>query len=405
MRRALALALLLGTPAAAQLNPEAQFSPWLSRSGLERCLDAFQLDGGEPEDVIRALHEEIAGFYRERSGPVRAALEDLSTYPRGGSLAWRTERLAMELSFEADVLAVLDDPTRQGIWVRTTQGLRRSRVLAEMRTYRTKRSIPDLVAVVEEIGLADDVRGAVDEELESYGDQIDIVLRQWESSIGGIQQRMYKALNPEPPEAPPPVEGATSRPASEPSSDEPPERDLKTFNRLYARITAMIERAREITDGSADVIAPRLESEDRERFLRGIGAVRFPNAYQRSPVDAVVEALRADGAIDPRRLESVEAVYAGYVAERDLIRGRILEAVEAWERPAGAARRRARWQQILEDGGDPDYLLEAHPVIEHLYRRRALARDTCRTIRSLFTLQELEAFPARARLLLAWDLR
>ncbi len=399
------LALLLGTSAAAQWSPEAEFAPWLSRSGLERCLDAFQLDGGEAEDVIRTIHEEIAGFYRERSGPVRAALENLSTYPSEVAVAWRNERLAMELSFEAEVLAVLDDPTRQGIWVRTTQGLRRSRVLAEMRTYMTKRSIPDLVAIVEELGLADDVRGAVDEDLASYGDQIDIVLRQWESTIGGIQMRMYTALNPESPEPSPPVEGATSRPASEPSSDEPPERDLKTFNRLYARITAMIDRAREVTDGSADAIAAQLAGEDRERFLRGIGAVHYPDAYQRSPVDAVFEAIRTDDAIDPQKREAVEAVYTGYAAERDLIRRRILQAIETWERPAEVTRRRELWQQILEDGGDPDYLLEAHPVIEHLYRRRALARDTCRTIRSLFTPQELDALPARARLLLAWDLR
>lgn len=398
------LALLLGTSAAAQWNPAATFAPWLSRSELERCLDAFQLNGGEPEDVIRTIHEEIADFYRERSGPVRAALEDLSIYPSGVALAWRTERLAMELSFEADVFAVLDDPTRQGIWVRTTQGLRRSRVLTEMRTYMTKRSILDLVAVVEKIGLADDVRGAVEEDLESYGDQIDIVLRQWESTIGGIQMRMHKALNTESPEPSPPVEGATSRPASEPSNDEPSEQDLKTFNRLYARITAMVDRAREVTDGGADAIAAQLAGEDRERFLRGIGAVRYPDAYQRSPVDAVCEAIRTDDAIDPQKREAVEAVYTGYAAERELIRRRILQAIETWERPAEVMRRRELWQQILKDGGDPDFLLEAHPVIEHLYRRRALARDTCRTIRSLFTPQELDALPARARLLLAWDL-
>ena len=166
----------------------------------------------------------------------------------------------------------------------------------------------------------------------------------------------------------------------------------------------MIDRARGVTDGSAKAIAAQLAGEDRERFLRGIGAVRYPDAYQRSPVDAVFEAIRTDDAIDPQKREAVEAVYTGYAAERELIRRRILQAIETWERPAEVMRRRELWQQILKDGGDPDFLLEAHPVIEHLYRRRALARDTCRTIRSLFTPQELDALPARARLLLAWDL-
>ncbi len=149
-----------------------------------------------------------------------------------------------------------------------------------------------------------------------------------------------------------------------------------------------------------DAILPSLyEAADRE-----LDRLNYADRHS-SPVDLVVKSIRGVTTIDPRKRESIDAIYLEYSLKRDRTRQRILEAIRQWQRRAEAKRRYALHQQILAEGGDIDVLFDGNPVIEHLYERRALAKEACRQIRGLFAPQEFEALPQGAQLLLSWKLR
>lgn len=405
--------VLIGSAVAA--SPRAQwiidrwFTPWLSQAEFERSVDALEFDDESDEAVFRALYEDLLGTYHERSGPIRAAVEGVGDI-RAIEYEWRAERRALGARFEADVIFILD-PDQRAIWIPITQALRRGRVLPEMERYgASRRSIPDLVAVLEDLDLSETECNATANLARQYGDELDEVLREWENSIDEIWTRwMAAAGNPIRPARPraaikPGGSNTTTRPARA-KAQRQTRRNDKEVERLHQRIIAMAHRAKEITSRYADSLATHLEDGNRNRFLLRVRTVKYPNVYYRSPIDFVVEAIQASPTVDPGKRELIDAIYVGYCDRREVNRRRMLEAIEWWERPSEAKRHRKRYGQILSEGGDPSVLAEDHPIIEHVYTRRKLVRSALREMRGVFTRAEFEQLPAGVQVLLSWELR
>ncbi len=396
----LLLTAVVCRPTAAQGDPPSPyFSPWLTQAGLDQFLGELGPADRDREAVIRTLYDELLQTYEQRSAPARESARGWQRPDRKTSRAWQRDRRELEARFEADVPAILD--ARQAvIWRGTLHGLRRQRVLGEMKSYGPgHRRIPDLIAIVDEIELTGEERDAVAALALQYGDELDEVLRRWETTIADIMTALNAAGNP-------PNTYVMNRPGVSPQREARRwRRDYDEYDRLHQQFVAMIVQVREITDRSAEALAGLLEPSHRNRFRAAALTIKYPNVYLPSPIDTLMDAVRADQTMAPDKRELFESVYADYLGAREIVRRRTVETLKRWERPAEFRRRRRRAERILADGGDFSELRENHPVIEHLYERRELVRTTCLSMRSLFTAGEFEALPAGAQLVLSWELR
>lgn len=378
--------------------PSPYFSPWLTHAGLEQFLEELGPADRDREAVIRTLYDELLQTYEQRSAPARESARrwqpDRKTWR-----AWQRDRRELEARFEADVPAILD--ARQAvIWRGAMQGLRRQRVLGEMKlSDPAHRRIPDLIAIVDEIELTGEERDAVAALALQYSDELDEVLRLWETTITDIMTAMNAAVNP-------PNNYVMNRPGVSPQR-EPGRwrRNYDEYDRLYQQFVAMIVQVREITDRSAEALAGLLEPSHRNRFRDAALTIKYPNVYLPSPIDTLMDAVRADQTMAPDKRELLESVYADYLGAREIVRRRTVETLERWERPAEFRRRRRRAERILAEGGDFSEVREDNPVIERFYERRELVRTACLSMRSLFTAEEFETLPAGAQVVLSWELR
>ncbi len=400
----LVLAAFVAAPARAWPGPDLWYTPWLSPARLQQCLAALALEDQDQEAVIRALYSDLLRSYEAQSRPVKLAMEEVvrasaewqAAHPGQDAWTlegedfghhdvqsrWRRQRRELEEDFASDVRDVLD-AVRRTIWTRTLAMLRRERVLPELKTGTGHRTIPDLVSILSELPLTSGERQSADEDARGYADELDEVLRRWEASVDDIFRQIFARA------------GNMSHATTPQNAAE--------IEQLHGRLTEMDAKAREITTRHADALAGRFGEEARVRFLLEINRVIYPNVYRDSPVDLVVDALRRCAAVDPQALEAAESIYREYVPERDANRQRILEAIRSWEDPVRARLRGARWQLMRENGEDPMMLLQEHPVIEHLYRRRELDLAACERMRTLFSQEGFDALPLAIQILLSWQ--
>lgn len=388
----------------AQVDQERWYSSHISPLEFERILEALELKDEGQEAEVRALYEDLQAAYVERSALVRESFKTLeetrtvylAAHPEildpwaeegkdfgihGLLFQWQRERRSLEERCEVDVSAVLNSD-RRFIWIEAMQRLRRQRVLPEVRRLGQIQLSADLVAILNSLDLREEELEAVKRTTKDYVGRLDEVLRAWERNADTLQHRIMNLA---------------AKTAQKPDSQAQPE-----MSRLRRQIEALAKTIASVNRQYVDEISSKLTPGNTERFIAAVRRVEYPNVFEPSPVDLVVEALRCVNTLDAWQREAVESIYNSYCPERGEIRRKIVEALELWERPGKKADRWDLHQELVSAGEDPDLVLRDHPVVPEMRRRRALAEKMCHRLRNLFTDEEFAAFPLRIRILLDW---
>lgn len=400
---AVLLACVLAPKALAQDPFGELLSPHLSSERFAQCLDELKLDDEAPRRTVMLLYGDLLVEHDVQAAETRRKLDEASAARRAyekandGRSAWLSEgkdfgnsrfqfefrvwKRNRQLQFESDVAAILND-TQQTTWSVITTDLRRERVLPQL---RFRRHLPDLADAMDDLELDAGTLEEVDAPHRAYIDELDPVLRQWEEVGLDLGHQMQ---------------------SSGVSRSTPPEeakRRRARHQQLWEQITQIRTAAWDVTETHIDEMLLALP-EDRQRdFLDHTRAVIYPDIYQPSTADVLVERLRR-ATVDPERLAAIEAIYGEYLAARQANRDRFVEAIHRWEHPSDAELRRriAEQQRLHDEGEDPWLIRRDNPARQPLHQRRDLARTTCLRIRALFADDEIADLPIGARMALQW---
>lgn len=309
--------------------------------------------------------------------------------------AWRRDRLELELAFAANVEVVLDEPGRAA-WRDMVRSARRARVPNEMDRVTSTRKIPDLVAVLEGLGLTAAERRAVAEQQEAYAASIDVVLGRFERASLALVPLVHAARG---------FEG-DSRSLLEidaPVLLFPTARNEEAEAKLVDEVKASQAFLHSETQRFMHAIAGELPPERGAAFRTASLSTIYPGIYLETAVDVVAPLLR--GALEGRadELERIESILTDYASAREPLRRRQIAALEVWEEPD--ATEVARRAAIAARGSAPrigERYTDANPIVPLLVARRALDASTCRRLGEALGAERLAALTPGTRLLLDW---
>ena len=179
---------------------------------------------------------------------------------------------------------------------------------------------------------------------------------------------------------------------------------LQQHRRAVDGMKSIIDHLREGAYRAAGTIAAALDEEQRQRFVEELTCRQRPEFCRPTPVDIPVKLLRPCDSVGQEQMTAIEEIYRGYVAEHVPLRARFIEHQMHWDSAPVAAARDREFRRLHERGERPLAAWQSHPGLPALRRLIALEADTLRTLRSVFTEQELAHLPGSIRLALTWTI-
>ncbi|MDY7110298.1 MAG: hypothetical protein SYC29_16840 [Planctomycetota bacterium] len=167
---------------------------------------------------------------------------------------------------------------------------------------------------------------------------------------------------------------------------------------------AIIDHLREGVSRAAATIAAALDEQQRQGFIEALTCRQRPEFCLPTPVDIAVKLLRTCDSVGQEQMTTIEAFYRDYVAEHVPLRARFIEHQLHWDSAPVAAARDREFRRLHERGERPQAAWQSHPGLPALRRLVALEADTLRTLRAVFTDDELARLPGSIRLALAWTI-
>lgn len=380
------------------IDPESLWSPSLSQAEFQHCVEALEFSNDSEEAIFNVLYVNLINDYRQHSNLVkqrlneleadqaayRAANPDILSDLAGNVLenqdtlfAWKTLRKELDAQFDRDVRSLLTIKQKK-IWIRSIQSSRRRRVLPEVRQLGLIRYSADLVLIIETINLPPPGRDEINPILSEYIGALDEAVRIWESEADVLQAQIMAI-------------------AYGPKSTERQQQLRRQIENLAATISDLNLRY-------AARIESQLSSHASQQFVEEINKIKYPELFLPSPVDLAISLFGETNQVSAEHREGADAIYKAYLLERTEIRRRIIKGVYQWEhsRKRELEKRKIDYNQYIQDGLDPYQAYEGHPAMEWLEKRHALAKITCKQLRSLFADDEFESLPLPLRLLLSW---
>lgn len=382
----LAAAVLLTAPAPAAAQIEMQsfyqgYRPTVSREDIDALIATFELDEAQ-EALVEAIYAGYRNAYNEASDIVRDELraiqETMSLTKNEGvkqSLyndyarkreAWADESRRLETSFFADAKALLTEE-QDGRWPRFERDRRRRAGLLIGARLMAERV--DLVAVLDSLDLADEVREACDEVVERYGIEFDRPL----SDRHALCDRMERLAG---------------------DADGKGNAEDSQFRSLEERIKRLHVELRDINLRFTEAFKSRLPKDEGGRFEREFRRRVWPRHFAADEVEQDAGRVRSLAGLTPEQDRALEAILSAHDLRMEPLSRELVEVEMAREllrlwptgRPGSGG---AEASGGAESG-------QAHEAIETrsqrlLNTRKSLMRSTINDIRALLTADQLRA--------------
>jgi len=390
------------------------FTPAFTPDVLAEALEAVPDLSDAQRSVIQSIHEDYLAEFEQKSRGYRAEIargtikrerqrdgrnmfhdpnaamqrsrQQAQRYDARVQLTWRAERPVLELSFEDDVAAVLEED-QANAWRAFGRHLRRQEYLATGDDRTAPFAIAttsDLVDVVAALELPPQSREAIREALTDFELEVDRFLRETIPRLarGQLEAELAERAGAEDAEA---IQRAVYEAHSEARlavSD--------ICVRHYRRIRGL------------------LPPEHAAKFEDIAGAELWPSAYGPTPADIGIEALREEPNLPFRIIEAVERIAREYrESSRPISRRLAAVAHKIYVAPASEEQRaeyearRQAFQDAVKNDPDGYHILQRVPTGD-FRERLILVQKTCRQLRRLFSDAEFERLPAHVRLALGW---
>jgi hypothetical protein len=248
--------------------------------------------------------------------------------------------------------------------------------------------IVDLVESIKDLELSDAERAAIVPVIEEYLGGVGAVLEQFEGGFLELDDRMNLIRE--------------RLAAGDPAAIEERRKAGEWYWNLQREIVELNQRFRPQMSAALTVT-------NRQNWLVLLEAAMHRPLFEKSPVDAVVAALRDGDFIDGELKTGVELICVGYLEERDAARVRAAETLRRWAESDDFARASEVESSLHEAArnGDrsarPEMAYADNPIIPFLHRLLDIERRATRYLRSSLGADVIKSLPSHVRWLLAWD--
>ena len=380
-------AILLPQTSFAQFGWWQTLEPITSREALTECLISLDV---KDTDVLWILYDNMALTITKEAAAFEETMingkndDRLTIWKRTKS--WNDTRLAFQLQFENDVALTLDE-NQQDIWLKLTRRFRRERVIPEMAVHVSHIVLLDLLAVLDSLDLNDDEQVDLKTVSNSYEESLDLLLIAWEKHFGEIYAELFRLQ---------PLIKAKDKKAKE------------SRKREMAKLYKLSTDVRELNDSIDLEMASFMEPEHMQKFQMIVTSKDFPGLFVSSPVDLTAKRLKSFKGITDEQHGVIQAIYTDYKLKRSTDRQQMIVDIRHWNSQKQTARRFARLDEFLKNGMTRKEAIKIfareHVCIPHLKRLRTHEKQTCQTIRELFSHEQFNKLPADVRLYLSlWN--
>lgn len=377
-------AVLLPQTSFAQFGWWQKLEPMTSRESLTESLKTLSV---ENPDVIWILYDNMALTFVQEAAAFEESMikgkkdDRLTIWKR--NKAWNDSRLSYQLQFEQDITLTLDD-NQKVLWLKLTRSFRRDRVIPEMSFHVRHVVLLDLLNALDELDLNDNELDGLKDIRNSYEESLDLLLIAWEKHFGEIYAELFRLQ---------PLIKSKDKKAKESSKQE------------KARLYKLSTDVRELNNRIDIEMASFLEPEHMQEFQNKVTSKDFPGLFVASLVDLTAKRLKSFKGITDEQRGVIQAIYANYKLKRITDRQKMIIDIRHWNSQKQTARRFARLDVFLKDGITYNEAVKIfareHVAIPHLKRLRTYEKQTCQTIRKLFSPEQFQELPAEVRLYLS----
>lgn len=389
--------------------------PSMSRADVDRCIAALDFADESQAATFRALYDDMAAACVRAVAETRRRIDEAAAAERTwreehpGEEPWMghaidfgrgdaqydelEERVRIDERFESDVAAILTSEQRL-VWIDFTRAIRRRQQLPGVGFGPHERDAYDLAALLDEVLPAAERDEPTHAALAAYIERMDSALRRWQAEAPHAWRAMRASAM-----------GRTEHAAG--GNEQKRKRNAEAGETLQAIVNSVSA----INEQSLARLCECLPPEQAERLRDAVDRAVYPELFRPCVAEIARDAVRLAPDVAPDQREAIEAMFADCVPHRDQLRRQIVTVVRKWERGEYPLNRELKslYEQSQRSGGEPDVreqqevLLRRHPANPLLEQRHALAIETVRRMRSIFSESEIDNMPEAVKIALtAW---
>ncbi|MGI9012628.1 MAG: hypothetical protein ACR2GY_00095 [Phycisphaerales bacterium] len=296
---------------------------------------------------------------------------------------WSEERLTQ---FTADVGAIVaESPDIVAAWTGMAHAAWRTRMLQSLDA-AGQSGLSDFAELLQSLALSPAERALVLPLEAQYLTDLDLVLEDFAKGYMAVEDRMFEIREA--------LENQNPRAVAQRAEM------AQWYRQLQKRVYLLNQEF-------AAACAAVLEPGSAARWSMMVGEMFNRPAYEASPVDLCVDALRDDAMLVDDKLIAITLLYDEYCSRRMVYRHRLNRAIESWtgskQEATAMAQYEANLAAIRTDWTiTPESAFADNPVAPLLVEWAQMERSITLRLKRVFSSDEFEALPPAIRFLMDW---